>query len=326
MARSENAFEPRKESVLARDTGVLRNAASDASASAAGNLVRTVGHGSPSGWPQAIPDFDAPNDVRPKLLDRRPVSLETDADVASGISLVFSYNPNAGGEQFGLEPATVREFAAFLEWGTGNGRHVLELDIAEGTRVTLHTQTVNVLILDYSLRPSPETPYWRLENAASSSYLPGAKPAVKTQRAYRPNLFGTGGSRVALPPAEMAVRLARASAAGTVPGLFVTEVFPASLPVGEEAVALRVFGGRFAGITDLRLAGEDFELPVESSRILSPRELELVVRPDRVGAFALEVDAVVATRSGPVPQTVRVDGLFSVALEALPLLRRGGRE
>lgn len=307
MEQDKCAFEARKEGIFQRGTGVLRNAGSDASASVAGNLARTIGFGSASGWPQAIPNFGAPNDVRPKTLDRRPVTLETDPDAASGMSLVFSYNANGGGEQVGLEPTAVREFAALLEWGTGNGRHVLEMDIAEGTRVTLHTQTVNVSILDYSLRPSPEAPYWRLENSASSSYLPGAKPAVKTQRVFRPILFGTGGDAAALPPTEMAVRLARASSAAIVPGPFVTEVVPRTATVGGEPLILHVLGGHFNGITDLRLHAEGFDLPVVSSRVVSAREIEIVVQPSQAGSYALEIDAFVPTRSGPVRQTTRFE-------------------
>ena len=217
MDRRRNQGGDAKGTIWSRAHGVLRNAFTHGSASVVGNKAKTVG----LSWPQTTQDRGQFLGVVPRVADRRVISLECDADMASGISLVFSYNAGVPAEASpGL---TVREFAAVLEWGTGNGRHVIEIDIAEGTRVSLHTQTVDVSIVDYSLTPGPGTDYWDVENAASVAYLPGSKPAVKTQRVYLPlRPVGLGGGGF-LPIEELmdrlveAIEINAATAGGTTP-------------------------------------------------------------------------------------------------------------
>lgn len=161
---------------------------------------RTGNRDQNSAWATELRDLAGTlYDVVPSQGKKRVVHLQTEPALGVGASLVFGYNARSSGEPITGNPSkgipvaiapdldTAREFAAYIEFGNGNGRFAMEVDVAEGSRVNVWGDDVEVWILDYSLRPARNTPYWGLENHGAGAYLPGAQ-GVRTQRCYAPVL------------------------------------------------------------------------------------------------------------------------------------------
>lgn len=182
----------RLETPLSLDTGVL-NQARRHSSTAAGNRARTSGVSWPLTNKVQVGDFILLLDpVTPLPLDNRPIRLSCDAFAASAVTVCLGEVINPG-ELSPPEDAGKLVYAS-ITFGTGNGLQTVEVDVAVGTRITLPTQSVEVMFFDETPRPSlngdPVPPYHELEVSANVAYFAAGVPAVRTQQAWSPQWLG----------------------------------------------------------------------------------------------------------------------------------------
>jgi len=234
-------------SIFDADRGILRSVRKQAT-SAAGNVAvgRRYAEGIPNG-----PGGPSGRllGVIPAEFDLRNIQTHGEADVASGISLVFALaNPAPVTEASIQQP---RELVAEIAWGNGRARQVIRCDIAEGTRLSLHTQVVECKILDYTPPPTlitPDPDYEELRVQAHIAYTPG-EPGVLTQRVFAPFTVAVGEFIDAVPQDELVnlypgawLQLLACASSGNIPAP--TSVSPNSVAAGA-SIASTVSGSGF---------------------------------------------------------------------------------
>ncbi|MCA9716929.1 MAG: hypothetical protein KC468_19810 [Myxococcales bacterium] len=115
------------------------------------------------------------------------IALDTMPTAANAVSLVFGFNLGAPVENQVPNVGNLsRDFAARVEFGTGNANFAVECDVLVGSRVSVAGDSVEVMMLDYTIQAQdPSAAYWGLVNAAAASYLPGLH-GYKTDRCLLP--------------------------------------------------------------------------------------------------------------------------------------------
>lgn len=130
-------------------------------------------------------------DILPIAATKHAVKLQCEAHLASSVSLVLSHP----GEQASVLPGSIPRpapgaspmRAAAISFGVGQSLHVIEVDVAEGTVVTLPTQVVEVSMLHYATDLEALPPGTTLRSQASAAYGTAVSMrAVKTMRALMP--------------------------------------------------------------------------------------------------------------------------------------------
>lgn len=163
-------------------------------------------------------------DVVPARSAKRVIDLEARGDFATTSTIVFSYV--AGPEETSASPSPIpvparglpREHAGVIEFGNGQAIHAVEVDVSEGTAVAIPSRSLDVQIVQYTLRPPTVPPGVELESSASVAYEEAAAHgAVKTQRALVPlggfELLAGVVDAGPLPLLELAATLPQAQAA-----------------------------------------------------------------------------------------------------------------
>lgn len=257
--------------------GVLKKGYGSLSASRTGNKALTKPG---TAWPALVKDKDgAIIDVLGKLLDVRVVKLDASAGAASSCTIAASYPTDNQNEwPFNKQTVTRREMALGIEFGNGNAKAYLEIDIAEGVVVTIPTQVAEVTVIDYSLNPERLNqdppfvpPYWEIEGHGAASYLPTHKPGVKTMRAYALIEVDTSSS----PADEIFELLLKAAAqVGQPPRVRAVSPTPYSPP--PDSVGLTIDGFSFTNNTVLtaHLDGDPGTvLPLTNQSFVNPTEI-----------------------------------------------------
>lgn len=114
----------------------------------------------PAGWSTfTVAEQTFPYDLTPVVAQDRVIDLQTEGHESEAATLVFGYRTRERNEvtqvvdgpiPLPVPEAYPRRHAARVSFGVGQASHAVELDVAEGTAVTVPTQVVEVTMLSYS--------------------------------------------------------------------------------------------------------------------------------------------------------------------------------
>lgn len=168
-------------------------------------------------------------DIIPTMAQQRAVNLSTEAQHATTVALVCSYNSGTNTEIVASENPLLpriglpREHAAYISFGVGQALHTIEIDLVEGNTTSLPTQVAEVAIANYGTHSSPQFSH-ALDDAVSVAYRTSPATATKTQRAMVPlglfRLALDGAGDLDAPQESLANALARPIAAQTPPAAY----------------------------------------------------------------------------------------------------------
>jgi len=166
---------------------------------------------------QTVLGFDYLLDLRPQLAGARAIHLSVDDIYAHTCTLVASYNAVQNPDNLFILDAgdassvstPLRDFRWLVEYGVAGTKHAVEIDVSEGTVVTLPGATINASLysIHYSRKLGPQNT--QLKSMAHLSTGGTPRAGYVTDRVYCP--FQVATDALDLPTIEEQMKRLKAA-------------------------------------------------------------------------------------------------------------------